>query len=127
MLARLRVPAAAFVSRSRHMSSESARPMTRFIQYPFDKTKMEEVSAWVASSGITTKMRSQPGVKDVEMSFCPGEGWLAARYIFDDLDDMVTYLGNPVLEELKSTVTGAPHYDASRQPHEFKGFYLSKM
>merc|ERR1719424_361533 len=72
----------------RHMSGE-ARPMTRFVQYPFDKTKMTEVRAWVNESDMPASVRAETGVKDVEFSFCPGEGWLAARYIFNDLDDMV--------------------------------------
>ena len=64
----------------------------------------------------------------MEISFCPGEGWLAARYIFDDLDDMVAFLGNAeVLEAAKKELTAAPHYDASRQPHEFKGFFLPEV
>lgn len=50
---------------------------------------------------------------------------MAARYIFDDLDDMVSFLGNTdFLEEAKNIVVSNPHYDASRQPHEFKGFFL---
>ena len=39
--------------------------------------------------GIADKIRSAKGVRDVEISFCPGEGWVGARYISDDLDDMV--------------------------------------
>ena len=60
---------------SRGMATE-ARPMTRFIQYPFDKTKMAEVTEWFDSSGIAATIRSKPGVKDLEVSFCPGEGWV---------------------------------------------------
>jgi len=56
--------------------------MCRFVQYPFDKTKMAEVREWVNGSDLKNVVRGQPGVKDVEFSFCPGEGWLAARYIF---------------------------------------------
>ena len=29
-----------------------ARPMTRFVQYPFDKTKMTEVTEWFNGTGI---------------------------------------------------------------------------
>ena len=54
--------------------------MTRFIQYPFDKTKMAEVREWANGVGLAD-LRAVKGVKDVELSFCPGEGWLAARYI----------------------------------------------
>lgn len=98
--------------------------MTRFVQYPFDKTKMEEVRAWITTSGLPEQFRAQPGVKDVEISFCPGEGWLAARYIFDDLDDMVNFLENSDLEAAKEILVAAPGFDASRAPHEFKGFFL---
>lgn len=101
--------------------------MTRFVQYPFDKTKMEEVRAWVNSTDVPAKLRASPGVKDVEFSFCPGEGWLAARYIFNDLDDMVAFLGAESLSKAKEVVSSAPHYDASRQPHEFKGFFLPEV
>ena len=60
--------------------------MTRFVQYPMDKTKMEEVRAWVNESDLPGEIRATKGVSDVQFSFCPGEGWLAARYIFDDLE-----------------------------------------
>jgi hypothetical protein len=62
--------------------------MTRWVQHPADKTKMEETIAWAKESGIADKIRSAKGVRDVEISFCPGEGWVGARYISDDLDDM---------------------------------------
>lgn len=55
--------------------------MTRFVQYPFDKSKMVETRAWVNENDITDKIRAYPGVNNVEFSFCPGEGWLAARYV----------------------------------------------
>ena len=57
-----------------------ASAMTRFIQYPFDKTKMAEVREWAKGVGLKD-LRAVKGVKNVELSFCPGEGWLAARYI----------------------------------------------
>ena len=79
MLSRLSMLPSRVPRGSRLMSD--ARPMTRFIQYPFDKTKMAEVTEWVNSTTIAKDIRSAPGVKDVEVSFCPGEGWLAARYI----------------------------------------------
>jgi hypothetical protein len=111
---------------ARGMSTE-ARPMTRFVQYPFDKTKMAEVTEWFEGTGIGPTMRSKPGIKDIEVSFCPGEGWLAARYIFNDLDDMVAFLGSmdtdPDLIKAKEMLAAAPHYDSSRSPHEFKGFF----
>ena len=110
----------------RAMSTE-ARPMTRFIQYPFDKTKMAEVRAWVNSNGIAAKVRANPGVKDIEISFCPGEGWLATRFIYDDLADLQAYLGSELYEEMQGVMMAAPHYDATRQPHEFKGFYLPEV
>lgn len=101
--------------------------MTRFVQYPFDKTKMAEVRAWVNDSDMPASVRAETGVKDVEFSFCPGEGWLAARYIFNDLDDMVAFLGTDALEKAKKAVSTAPHYDSSREVHEFKGFYLKEV
>lgn len=88
---------------------------------------MAEVREWVNSSDLKSVVRSQPGVKDVEFSFCPGEGWLAARYIFNDLDDMVAFLGSPGLEDAKKILATAPHQDPSRAPHEFKGFYLNEV
>ena len=101
--------------------------MTRFVQYPFDKTKMTEVTEWFDGTGIAATIRSKPGVKDLEVSFCPGEGWLAARYIFNDLDDMVGFLGSmdkdPDLIKAMEALKSAPHYDPSRSPHEFKGFF----
>ena len=102
--------------------------MTRFVQYPFDKTKMAEVTEWAKESGMAEKLRGIDGIKDIEFSFCPGEGWFAARYIFKDLDDMVKFLSNePMLEEAKKNIMAAPHYDTSREPHEFKGFFKAEL
>lgn len=88
---------------------------------------MAEVTEWFDKSGIAKTVRSKPGVKDLEVSFCPGQGWLAARYIFHDLEDMKTFLGSmetdPDLVKVKKQVLAAPHYDKSRTPHEFKGFF----
>merc|ERR1719174_2664696 len=110
----------------RGMSTE-ARPMSRFIQYPFDKTKMAEVTEWFDSSGMAATLRSKEGVKDLEVSFCPGEGWLAARYIYNDLDDMVKFLGSmdtdPDLIKVVESIKASPYYDSSRAVHEFKGFF----
>ena len=122
MLSRLatmpkRVPAG-----TRFMSD--ARPMTRFVQYPFDKTKMPEVRDWVNTTKLGDKIRGVDGVKNVEMSFCPGEGWLAARLIFDDLEDMKAYPESAAYKQAYDAVSAAPHYDSSRQPHIFKGFFL---
>ena len=125
MLQRLRRPATTLSAR--FMSSD-ARPMTRFIQYPFDKTKMAEVRAWTNEIDLPEKLRAAPGVKNVEFSFCPGEGWLAARYIFNDLDDMVAFLSDSAaMTDAKKVLATAPHYDSSRQPHEFKGFFLEEV
>ena len=105
--------------------------MTRFVQYPFDKTKMAEVTEWFDGTGIAKTIRGKEGVKDLEVSFCPGEGWLAARYIFNDLDDMVKFLGSmdtdPDLVKAKEALASAPHYDSSRSPHEFKGFFKPNL
>ena len=138
-----------------------ARPMTRFDQYPFDKTKMDEVRtcfdraagfpgltssqlphrkrvtralvrwrqvrAWVNESDIPETLRATPGVQDVQFSFCPGEGWLAARYIFDDLDDLRASFEAEAFTSAEAKVTAHPLYDASREPHIFKGFFLPEV
>ena len=62
------------MSRGQFRCMSTARPMTRFIQYPFDKTKMEEVRAWANESSLPADIRGTGGVSDVEFSFCPGEG-----------------------------------------------------
>mmetsp|Transcript_68538 Transcript_68538/g.108784 ORF Transcript_68538/g.108784 Transcript_68538/m.108784 type:complete len:127 (+) Transcript_68538:64-444(+) len=103
--------------------ADAAKPMTRFVQYPFDKTKMTEVCDWAKSSGIVTKIRGISGVKNVEVSFCPGHGWLAVRYIFNDLADLKALGDQPAFKEAKQAVLAAPHYDKSREPQEFKGFF----
>ena len=77
---------------------------SRFVQYPFDKTKMAEVREWIGTTGLVNSPRKESGIKDVETSFCPGEGWLAVRYIFNDLEDMKSYLGSPALENAKKVV-----------------------
>merc|ERR1719388_797420 len=80
--------------------ADAAKPMTRFIQYPFDKTKMAEVREWANTEEfqkVAKKMRSIDGVKEIEFSFCPGQGWLAARYIFNDLEDLKKFGDQPVL------------------------------
>ena len=43
---------------ARGMSTE-ARPMTRVVQYPFDKTKMAEVTEWAKESGMAEKLRGR--------------------------------------------------------------------
>jgi hypothetical protein len=107
--------------------SEAAKPMTRFIQYPFDKTKMAEVREWANSSGVAKELRSIPGVNDLEVSFCPGEGWLAARYIFNDLEDLKGFADSDGYKKGLEIFKTAPHADPSRSPHEFKGFYLKEV
>ena len=107
--------------------SDAAKPMTRFVQYPFDKTKMAEVREWANSSGIGKEISAIPGVKDAEVSFCPGEGWLAARYIFHDLEDLKAFADTSEYKKAVETLKGAPHADSSRSPHEFKGFYLQEV
>jgi len=59
------------------------------------------------------------------MSF--NAGWLAARYIFTDLDDMVAFPDSAAYASAKAEVAAHPHYDSSRAPHEFKGFYLNEV
>ena len=85
---------------------------------------MEEVREWAKGNELHKKLRSAPGVAEFEFSFCPGEGWLAARYKFADIEDMKKFLESPELEEAKKVVSAAPHYDNSRTHHEFKGFFL---
>merc|ERR1711939_819415 len=104
--------------------STSRTPMTRFVQYPFDKTKMDEVRAWVADSPEVEGLRAIPGVQNVEISFCPGQGWLAARYIFTDLAALKAFGDQPQYAVAKDAVLAHEHYDSSRDPQEFKGFYL---
>merc|ERR1712087_863248 len=99
-------------------------PMTRFIQYPFDKTKMEEVKWWVKENKLAEKAREIPGVKDVEISFCPGEGWLAGRYIFNSLEDLKALNSNETFQQFSEEAKKHEFYDNTREPHEFKGFYL---
>ena len=116
----MRTPAGA------RLMSGAARPMTRFIQYPFDKTKMAEVREWAKGVGLKD-LRAVKGVKNVELSFCPGEGWLAARYIFNDLDDMVAFPDSEGYKKAMEAMATAPHQDSSRTPHEFKGFFLEEI
>ena len=111
----------------RMFSSDAARPMTRFVQYPFDKTKMEEVRAWCNEIKLAEQLRTIPGVKDLEISFCPGQGWLAARYIFNDLEDLKAFGGNATLQKIAEETKKHPNYDKTREVHEFKGFYLSEV
>ena len=118
----MRAPSAA----GARLMSGAARPMTRFIQYPFDKTKMTEVREWANGVGLKD-LRAVKGVKDVELSFCPGEGWLAARYIFNDLDDMVAFGDSDGFKKAQEALANAPHQDSSRKAHEFKGFFLSEI
>mmetsp|Transcript_28735 Transcript_28735/g.32205 ORF Transcript_28735/g.32205 Transcript_28735/m.32205 type:complete len:136 (-) Transcript_28735:175-582(-) len=117
------------VARRTLSSSDSKRPMTRFIQYPFDKTKMDEVTAWALETKITTlgAIRDTPGISNVEVSFCPGEGWLAMRYIFDDLEDLKSFPDTDASAKAKEHMMENPHYDRTREPHEFKGFFLKDV
>ena len=57
--------------------------MTRFVQYPFDKTKMPEVREWVANEPAVNNLRSIPGVQSVEISFCPGEGMVTTESVHE--------------------------------------------
>ena len=51
---------------------------------------IDQVTAWAKGHEHLETLRSIDGIKDIEVSFCPGEGWLAARYIFNDLDGEFT-------------------------------------
>merc|ERR1740121_1945868 len=100
--------------------------MTRFVQYPFYKKLSRDVREWVKTSGLVPKLRGVDGVKDMEVSFCPGQGWLAVRYIFNDLEDLKKFPDSPVWQNARDTVQKAPHYDSTREVHEFKGFFLQE-
>ena len=67
----------------------------------------------------------------MRLNFCGGrlswKGWLAARYTFADLDDMVAFPESDAYKQAKEAVLANPHYDASREPHEFKGFFLPEV
>ena len=86
-----------------------------------------QVRSWLNDSDTPAAIRATPGVQDVQFSFCPGEGWLAARYIFDDLDGLRAFPDSAAFAQAKDEVTTHPHYDSSRQPHEFKGFFLPEV
>ena len=58
---------------------------------------------------------------------CAPPGWLAARYIYDDLEDMKAFIGEDLAAGVKEKLLANPHYDASRDPQEFKGFYLEEV
>merc|ERR1740117_1221815 len=92
-------------------------------EYPSCK-KMDEVTGWLKDSDLPATIRGQPGVSDVEVSFCPGLRYLGVRYIFADLEDMKNFLGSDKFGELAETVSAHEHFDASREPLEFKGFFL---
>jgi hypothetical protein len=89
--------------------------------------RWRQVRAWVNESDIPETLRATPGVQDVQFSFCPGEGWLAARYIFDDLDDLRASFEAEAFTSAEAKVTAHPLYDASREPHIFKGFFLPEV
>merc|ERR1719499_2789950 len=99
----------------RSFCSQAARPMTRFVQYPFDKTKMEEVSAWMKSDAAIQGLGKIKGVTSFQLSFCPGEGWLGAHYLFDDLDSLLTFKDDPNYKPALDAVLAHPLYDSSRQ------------
>merc|ERR1719193_2347158 len=113
----------------RAFSAQAKKPMTRFIQYPFDKTKMVEVRAFLNENKAFKAVRNVPGVKSLEFSFCPGQGWVAARFIYEDLEDMKKYLNQdfPEFQAAATALKANEHYDNSREIHEFKGFYLEEM
>jgi hypothetical protein len=45
----------------------------------------------------------------------------------NDLDDMVAFNGSDGYKKAMEVMAAAPHQDPSRQPHEFKGFFLSEI
>ena len=45
----------------------------------------------------------------------------------NDLDDMVAFGDSDGFKKAKEAMATAPHQDSSRQPHEFKGFFLPEI
>ena len=43
---------------------------------------MAEVRAHLNETNPGAAIRAEADIKDAEFSFCPGEGWLAVRYVF---------------------------------------------
>ena len=59
---------------------------------------MAEIRDWAngpEGTGLVNGLRLFPGVQSLELSFCPGEGWLAARYVFTDLEGMKAFPEHP--------------------------------
>ena len=114
------------LSSSSSSADNNKRPMTRFVQYPFDKTKMEEVTAWshATLNSSLVAIRAVPGVSNVEVSFCPGEGWLAMRYIISSIEDMKAFPSKDIFEQARANMMENIHYDHTRKPREFRGFFL---
>jgi len=114
------------LSSSSSSADNNKRPMTRFVQYPFDKTKMKEVTAWSHASlnPSLVAIRAVPGVSNVEVSFCPGEGWLAMRYIISSIEDMKAFPSKDIFEQARANMMENIHYDHTREPREFRGFFL---
>ena len=47
------------------------------------------MTAWADEQGIAAQARDGSGVDNVEVNFCPGQGWLALRFKFGDLDSLI--------------------------------------
>ena len=62
---------------------------------------------------VTAAMIDKAGIKgtDVVLEIGPGTGNLTLK----------------LLEKAKKVIAAAPHYDTSREPHEFKGFFLEEV
>lgn len=55
-----------------------------------------------------------------------GEGWLALRYIFDDLEDMQAFPSKEAFDR-QANMMGNSHYDHTRKQRKFKGFFLKDV
>ena len=101
---------------------------------------MDEVRKWVKEEPVVQALKSVKGVKKMEMSFCAGNGWLGVLYLFEDLSDLenfgevrlcfsyypttVAVMQTPEFKVAKAAVLEHPHYDKSRSPQEFRGFFF---
>ena len=47
--------------------------------------------------------------------------------VMDAFEDMKGYLGSEQIEATKKVLMAAPHFDKSREVHEFKGFFLPEV
>ena len=77
--------------------------------------QFEDVEAFYKS--LVPKIRSQPGVKRVEVSVC-GTGRVGTYYEFTSLDAFKEYSGSKFREGIMSEFGSQPWYDDSKEPTE---------